>query len=182
MTDVTPPNSPTGSGIVAGCFKDLAWIRVQGPGNNRNAPDLANFLGICAEQGVLRYVVDLEECSLIDSTFMGTLCSHTLKLSARGGRTDVINANERNRTALRKLGLHKLMALDAEQDTWARERLLVAENLSHPIRPVAMDREAKTEICLEAHEALVKANVDNLPLFKDVIQYLKMELGGEPPT
>ena len=54
--------------------------------------------------------------------------------------------------------------------------------ISQPIRPVAMDREEKTEICLEAHEALVKANVDNLPLFKDVIQYLKMELGGDPPT
>lgn len=181
MADASTSSPEKGSGIVAGWFRDLAWIRVQGPGTNRNAPDLAAFLEHCAGNGVLRYVVDLADCPMMDSTFMGTLCSHTLKLSTKGGRTDVINVNERNRTALKKLGLHKLMALDGGQDAWSRERLLVAENLSRPLRPVSLEKDEKAEIFLEAHEALVRANDENFALFKDVIDYLKKELDGDPP-
>jgi hypothetical protein len=38
------------------------------------------------------------------------------------------------------------------------------------------DRSARAKMMLEAHEALIKTAPENLPKFKDVIQYLEDEL------
>ena len=38
------------------------------------------------------------------------------------------------------------------------------------------DRTARAQTMLEAHEALIKAVPEDLPEFKDIIQYLKEEL------
>ncbi len=42
--------------------------------------------------------------------------------------------------------------------------------------PLKEDRTARAQTMLEAHEALIKAVPENLPKFKDVIQYLEEEL------
>jgi len=42
--------------------------------------------------------------------------------------------------------------------------------------PLDDDRTTRAQTMVEAHEALIKAVPENLPKFKDVIQYLKEEL------
>jgi hypothetical protein len=42
--------------------------------------------------------------------------------------------------------------------------------------PLKEDRTARAQTMLEAHEALIKTVPENLPKFKDVIQYLEEEL------
>jgi len=42
--------------------------------------------------------------------------------------------------------------------------------------PLKEDCAAQGQTMLEAHEALIKAVPENLPEFKDIIQYLKEEL------
>ena len=42
--------------------------------------------------------------------------------------------------------------------------------------PLKEDRTARAQTMLEAHEALIKTAPENLPQFKDVIQYLEEEL------
>jgi len=42
--------------------------------------------------------------------------------------------------------------------------------------PLKEDRTARAQTMLEAHEALIKTAPENLPKFKDVIQYLEEEL------
>ena len=42
--------------------------------------------------------------------------------------------------------------------------------------PLEEDRTARAQTMLEAHEALIKTAPENLPKFKDVIEYLEEEL------
>ena len=42
--------------------------------------------------------------------------------------------------------------------------------------PLKEERTARVQTMLEAHEALIKKVPENVPKFKDVIQYLKEEL------
>jgi hypothetical protein len=42
--------------------------------------------------------------------------------------------------------------------------------------PLEKDRTARAQTMLEAHETLVKTAPENLPKFKDVIQFLEEEL------
>jgi hypothetical protein len=42
--------------------------------------------------------------------------------------------------------------------------------------PLKEERTARAQTILEAHEALIKTAHENLPKFKDVIQYLEEEL------
>jgi hypothetical protein len=50
-----------------------------------------------------------------------------------------------------------------------------SEGQALPI-PLEEDRTARAQTMLEAHEALVKTAPENLPKFKDVIQFLEEEL------
>ena len=49
------------------------WIRVEGKGTFQNSPGLKDFSRRMIETGKRAFVVDLQRCPAMDSTFMGTL-------------------------------------------------------------------------------------------------------------
>src|SRR5258708_9209394 len=79
----------------------------------------------------------------------------------------VANRNERNAESLCSLGLDKLLNV--------RVSAIKKDGQALPI-PLDEDRTARAQTMLEAHEALIKTAPENLPKFKDVIQYLEEEL------
>src|SRR3954454_18939325 len=78
-----PSNSRTPSGFEVARAGDAVYVRVQGLGNMGNAPVLKAFVDKMLEEGFRRFVVDLNTCRGIDSTFMGTLLD--VATSAREG-------------------------------------------------------------------------------------------------
>jgi hypothetical protein len=104
----------------------------------------------------------------MDSTFMGTLAGISLWLRELGeGCLYLVNLNERNAESLCSLGL----------DQFFNVRVSATKEDGQALRiPLKEDRTARAQTMLEAHEALIKAVPENLPKFKDVIQYLKEEL------
>ena len=165
--------------ILVGCFGDVAWIRVEGAGSHQNSERLRDFSRRRIREGTESFVVDLANCPTMDSTFMGTLTALALELKRRGGKgagIEILNANERNRVSLTKLGLQNLMRIDEEGTSWPDERELVAQNLSRPLAPADLDRQERIEMVLEAHEALIKANAENRSRFQDVLEYLQRDL------
>jgi len=118
-------------------------------------------------RGAREFIVDLCNCPVMDSTFMGTLAGISLWLGELGeGRLSVVNLNERNAESLCSLGLDQLFNV--------RVSAIKKDGQALPL-PLEEDRTARAQTMLEAHEALIKTAPENLPKFKDVIQYLEEE-------
>ncbi len=104
---------------------------------------------------------------------MGTLAGIALRLREFGnGVLLVRNANERNTDLLRNLGLNNLFDVESKAPE-PNESMVEAA----PLDPnQAIGRSDQAECMIEAHEALVDADPENLARFKDVLEYLKQDL------
>ncbi|MEM0969201.1 MAG: STAS domain-containing protein [Verrucomicrobiota bacterium] len=159
--------------ILVGIFRDVAWIRVQGKGSFENSPGLRSFVQKLLDEGRNQFVVDLEECSGMDSTFMGTLTGVALLLADRPtARMQVINADDRNLKLIRTLGLDRVIEVDVDGKAWRQERALVKENVSRSLEGPSLCSQEKRIFIKEAHEALCEANEENSSRFRDVLEYL----------
>jgi len=121
-------------------------------------------------RGHREFVVDLQNCPVMDSTFMGTLAMIALRLKEIGqGRLQVVNLNERNHDLLSNLGLDQLFSIDGSGPAGATAA-------QKPLDEGPAAKTAQAQTMLEAHEALVEAAPENLTKFKDVLEYLKQDL------
>src|SRR5271163_3726649 len=93
---------------------NLGFIKVVGRGSFQNSGCLKAFYQQLLKEGVHRFVVDLEACTYLDSTFLGILLGLGLKLKDGGnGLLHVLNATPRNLELLKNLGLDRLIQIDA---------------------------------------------------------------------
>jgi len=173
------PDSSGGT-ILVGCFGNVAWIRVEGKGSSRNSARLKSFTELARRKGQQHFVVDLENCEALDSTFMGTLAALALALAGEdpAGALEIINATGRTRETLAHLGLDCVMSIDDDGSAWKEERVQVGHNLAKPLPPLELSKREQAELVMEAHEALVEANEANVSQFRDVLDFLRQELDG----
>jgi len=162
----------TTSSILVGLTNKIVWVRVEGKGSFLNSPGMKDFTKEMINRVHREFVVDLRNCPVMDSTFMGTLAGVALRLRELGqGNLHVVNLNERNQDLLSNLGLDQLFAIDMYP-------VKGSEAATQPLdgTPASGDRTAQAETMLQAHEALVEADPENLMKFKDVLEYLKQDL------
>ena len=154
--------------VLVSCADRIVWVRVQGKGSSANSTALRDFAKEMIHHGAREFIVDLRNCPAMDSTFMGTLAGIALCLREMGeGSLSVVNPNERNAESLYSLGLEQLCNVRVSTIKKAGQALAI---------PLKEDRAARAQTMLEAHEALIKTAPENLPKFKDVIQYLEEKL------
>ncbi|MFN0127189.1 MAG: STAS domain-containing protein [Verrucomicrobiales bacterium] len=169
--------------ILAGNLHNLLWLRVSGRGSHEISPQLKDFAADRIEGGARHFVVDLEACPAMDSTFMGTLTGIAVRLMAYpDGRLQVVNANERNRGLLANLGLDQVFEVDKDGSAWTEEREIVKASLTEAVAGHEGERDdsKRRECVIEAHENLCKANEANRPKFRDVLDCLKNERESQP--
>lgn len=163
----------TSSSVLVGNLGRTVWIKINGRGTFQNSPSVKEFTRRMIQRGHRDFVVDLEACELMDSTFMGTLAGLALRLREIGqGTLRAIHVNHRNASLLENLGLDQIFDVEMNSQGVAPEALREAT-------PIKTTREAQKKVCLAAHEALVQADADNAVKFKDVIEYLRQELTQE---
>ncbi|MEM9283341.1 MAG: STAS domain-containing protein, partial [Verrucomicrobiota bacterium] len=157
---------------------NVAWVQVDGAASHENAGSVKQFLVSCFDKGWRRFVIDLNDCSGVDSTFIGVLYRMAAMVSSsdEGGSLEVINPGERNHRSISKLGLDHLIKVDEDGEGWQRERELVKQNLDKPHGCDQLDKSEQTQLVLEAHEALIAANEENQSRFCDVVEFLKQDL------
>ncbi len=162
--------------ILVGTANRTVWVRVEGKGTFLNSTGLKEFSKEMINRGHREFVVDLRNCPLMDSTFMGTLAAIGLALRGLGqGELRAINLNERNRDLLTNLGLDQLFTLGGNEEP--PEAGASGRMVPHtPLEGEPADKLTQTRTMLEAHEACVKADGANAAKFKDVIEYLKQDL------
>ena len=167
----------TNSGILAGRTQAGVWVRIDGRGSHQNSPELKAFIARQLENttGGQRVIVDLSSCTGMDSTFMGILTCIATRLEDAGGALLVIHAAGRNGELLRGLGLDALFSVDDEDSSLTCCDWTTPEDCESLCAQESSKTE-RTGVCLEAHEALAKADARNLPRFRDVIDLMRGEL------
>src|SRR5471032_2103116 len=101
------------SKILVARSADLGFIKVVGRGSFQNSGCLKAFYQQLLKEGVARFVVDLDACTYLDSTFLGILLGLGLKLKEIGaGLLHILNASPRNLELLRNLGLDRLISIE----------------------------------------------------------------------
>jgi anti-anti-sigma regulatory factor len=146
--------------------KNFACIKICGRANFASSPDFKTLLNELSQKGFKHFIIDLGECVLMDSTFLGVLSGFGMKLNPNGA------------TAERGIELHNTSARVGELlENLGAAHLFKSTNgpLQLPADLTACTPESKNPTH-EAHETLMAMNPENVARFKDVAQFLAEDL------
>ena len=156
------------SSIRVGVNGPAVWIKVEGKGSFLNSGSFKEFARQMVERGYREFVVDLANCAMMDSTFMGTMAGVALRLKEIGrGHLHIVHCGERSHELLSGLGLDHVFDVHPNGSVAPESEVLA---------PVAEQKQEQTRTMLEAHEALCEVAPENVFRFKDVLEYLKQDL------
>ena len=169
------------SSIQVGVNGPVVWVRVAGRGSFLESGSLKEFGREMVNRGYREFVFDLQECAMMDSTFMGTMAGMALRLRELGqGHLRVFHCGQRSRELLSGLGLDQIFEIQSNGTEAPRcEELEKAEAIDGEKSETKREQAATM---LEAHEALCEARPENITRFKDVLEYLKQDLRQESPA
>ena len=178
---VTNPSQASGDTISFAELPDgVVVIRVIGRGSFANSVEFKRLTDLFAERlsSACRFVLDLEQCVTMDSTFMGVLANVGLRQrrDTREAMT-LVNVNEQNERLLHTLGLaHFLYVRTVGQDAHP------ATEAATDFRTAEAPKVSKTDRIvhmIEAHENLVESDSANAVRFESVLKYLNESLKKE---
>lgn len=152
---------------------EFACVKIIGRANFSSSIDFKSLISQLRQKGYRYFVLELSECLLMDSTFLGVLAGFGLKtVSNEQGKPtiELLNANARILELLENLGVLDLFIVkDRKLDVPAG-----TEMTPHP--PVNASKEELTRACLEAHRTLMDINPANATKFKEVTQFMAEDL------
>jgi anti-anti-sigma regulatory factor len=168
------------SSIQVGTNGPAVWVRLEGKGSFLNSGSLKEFAQEMVNRGYREFIVDLQNCVMMDSTFMGTLAGVALRLKELGnGHLHVVHCGLRSRELLSGLGLDQIFDIHSEGVAAPACSDLDNDEAPH-VSPDEKREQAQT--MLDAHEALCEAAPENFTRFKDVLDYLKQDLHQKTAT
>ena len=162
------------SSIQVGVSGPTVWVKMMGKGSFLNSGNLKEFAREMLDRGYREFVVDLADCHMMDSTFMGTMANVALRLRELGqGHLHVVHCSNRCQELLSGLRLDQIFDVRANggssPEYGAFER---------PPRTKSRGDQKREQIetMVEAHEALSEAAPENVLRFKDVLNFLRQDL------
>jgi anti-anti-sigma regulatory factor len=155
-----------------------ALVKVCGRASFACSADFKRLLGELRERGWQRVTIDLSECPLMDSTFLGILAGFGMKVNeAKGRKATLLNPSLKIVDLLDNLGVAHLFETQQGATALAAQCQPVK-----PSEPPASKAET-ARAALEAHQTLMAINPANVPKFKDVTRFLAEDLKKlEPPS
>lgn len=155
--------------------ENFACVKVAGRATFTSSMDFKTVLSGLQSKGYSYVVVELSECALMDSTFLGVLAEFGLKAMPAEGdcakcAIELRNANERLLDLFENLGVLHLF-----KTAQGSVSAVGAVETSSP-SPCNPSREELTRAALEAHQRLMDINPENIARFKDVAKFLAEDL------
>jgi anti-sigma B factor antagonist len=155
--------------------KSFACVKIAGRANFASSVDFKTLVNELRQQSCNYFVLDLSECVLMDSTFLGVLAGLGLKMRGPDGDAclsgiELLNPNQRITELLENLGVLHLFSVTQGPLT------LPDGAEARTATPANPSREEVTRACLEAHQTLMQINPNNVARFKDVAQFLAEDL------
>ena len=173
--------------ILVGEIGGHVWVRVRGRGTFQSSPALKELGGRLLSRKRGSLVVDLRDCPMMDSTFMGTLTGIALQFRHQPGSEGlhVLNANARNIELLENLGLDQILRVDKDGTAFPDLRREAGEESLRPSETGSLTKSDQAAHVLSAHEILAATSQANKKRFQDVVAYLRAEMeresSGESP-
>lgn len=149
---------------------DAVYVRVSGPGNVKICPTLQDFAKRMLVEGYRKFIVDLGECSTMDSTFMGTLVEIASLAPPMAESLMVINAQPHCEGLLEGLGLDNVLRIKRGSTDVPGVRL-------EPLPEYAATQTERMRLIRTAHENLVKIDERNEEEFGPFLRQLTKEMG-----
>jgi anti-anti-sigma regulatory factor len=150
-----------------------AFVQINGRANFTSSVDFKSLLDQLLQKGFNCFILDLTQCVLMDSTFLGVLAGFGLKFnSPQPDKVDrgiqLFNPNSRIAELLENLGvLHLFKVVEGDCNAPDNAKEVQSTNAS---------REQVTGTCLDAHKTLMNINPENVTRFKDVTAFLAEDL------
>lgn len=172
--DNPPPPSASSAKLLVLVGERFACIKIIGRANFTSSIDFRTLIEELRRKGYDYFVLDLAECGLMDSTFLGVLAGFGLKLNVPADQCnhgiELLNPSARITELLESLGVLHLFRL-------AKSPLILPDGTEmHAHTPVNSSKEEVTRACLEAHRTLMEINPSNVARFKEVTQFLAENL------
>jgi anti-anti-sigma regulatory factor len=146
-----------------------AYIRMRGRATFMLASDFKTYVTMQVEDRQRGVLIDLSECETIDSTFIGTITSLSLKYrKTHPGCVKLFNISSHVREILSTLGL--ITILDVVNGN---------ENESVAFSEMAPGDQSRVDVAhlmLDAHQTLSGINRENALEFKNVVEYLQKQI------
>lgn len=155
----------------------LVCIKISGRANFTASVDFRTLSDELVAKGYKCFILDLTDCLLMDSTFLGILAGFGLKMAVplngqpRTGLIEVMNPNSRILDSLENLGIAHLFKL-VDANTCQPHQTDSAST----VETANPSRVEVTRTCLEAHKILMSVDPANVSKFKDVAQFLAEDL------
>jgi anti-anti-sigma regulatory factor len=154
--------------------KNCVCIKICGRANFASSPDFKTLLNELAQKGFGHFIIDLGDCVLMDSTFLGVLSGFGMKLNPNGAPAErgieLHNASVRVGELLENLGAAHLFKSTTGVLQLPDDMRACTPECTNPTH------EEITRTCLEAHQTLMAMNPENVARFKDVAQFLAEDL------
>ena len=157
-------------------YEDPVVVKINGKASFMNSAPVKELCDRLVTQGKSRFVIDFQNCTGMDSTFLGILAGLGIRLmkDEHGGSVVLCRLGSRNQELIHNLGLHRILTVDTgagENDLPANGDL---EALSGPAEKISQVENAR--LVLQAHENLVEIDASNKTKFQDVISFLKNQI------
>jgi anti-anti-sigma regulatory factor len=167
----------TSARILVFVGEKFACIKVIGRANLNSSVSFKTLINELRQTGYSYFVLDLSECLLMDSTFLGVLAGFGLKMSLGqedpGSRAiELLNPNPRIMELLENLGVLHLFRITQGAAPPPEQDGAGARDYPCP----SGGREEVTRACIEAHKTLIEINPANAAKFKEVTQFLEEDL------
>jgi anti-sigma B factor antagonist len=146
------------------------YVRINGPGNMKICPTLQDFARRMFVEGYRKFIVDLEDCTTMDSTFMGTLVEISSLAPPRTESLMIINPREHCEGLLEGLGLDNVLRIK-------REKAELPEVELEPLPEYAVTPTERMKLIRKAHENLVGVDQRNEETFGPFLRQLVKEMG-----
>ena len=152
----------------------FACIKITGRANFTYGPAFKCLLTCLNKKGCKRIIIDLSECILMDSTFLGVLAGFGLAVNptktADKCDIELLNPSTRIHELLENLGVLSLFKITTGTLQLPDGLKATSPETGNPTQ------EELTRTCLEAHKILMNANPENVARFKEVTEYLAEDL------
>jgi len=151
----------------------VALVKISGRASFNCSVEFKTLVYELRARGYRKFILDLTDCLIMDSTFLGVLAGFGLKAAESADEKSsvtLLNLNQRILDLLENLGVAHLFQL-----------MQGAEPLSqkcHDTRPTGgpQSKLETARACLEAHETLMSINPANIPKFKVVTRFMAEDL------
>jgi anti-sigma B factor antagonist len=151
----------------------VVFIKINGRADFTLSKDAEKLIRELSERGYRRFVIELRDCVMMDSTFLGMLSGIGLKFADSSHPPDspleLFNPSPRIAEVLDSLGVAHLFKISQCPD-------LLTVNYEPMAQTAAANKAEVTRTCLEAHKILMALNPENVKKFKDVAQFLAEDL------